>query len=94
LVKILVKPKQYYREKVNGVVRERLGGYLVNDELFTDHIMIPQWRIKENSYIKDKNIIYDLINNINSVGYKINTDVLEFVNNFGVKYNLVQDPNF
>src|ERR1700733_8794493 len=51
-----------------------LGGYLLNDLKFIDDIILTNYEFKEGSRIKN-NILYDLINNINSVGYKINSDV-------------------
>jgi len=38
---MIVKPKLYSREIINGVVKERLGGYLINDEKVTDPMIIP-----------------------------------------------------
>lgn len=34
-----------------------------------------------------------MVNNINSVGFKINTDVLEFIMQYGLNFNLIIDPN-
>jgi len=36
---MIVKPKPYYREKINGKSFDRLGGYLLNDELIKDNII-------------------------------------------------------
>src|ERR1700730_9787224 len=44
--------------------------------------------------ILNKNIIYDMVNNINSVAYKINTLVLDFILNNYKKYNLLIDLDF
>jgi len=68
---MLVPPKPYKKES--------LGGYLLNDELTTDSLLKPKRNNKELTTIKDDNVLYDLVNNISSVGYKINKDVLEFV---------------
>jgi hypothetical protein len=38
-IPMIVKPKPYYREKVSGKIHDRLGGYLLNDELFIDKII-------------------------------------------------------
>jgi hypothetical protein len=40
-IPMIVKPKVYYREIINGNSKERLGGYLLNDERFIDKIIIP-----------------------------------------------------
>lgn len=91
---MIVKPRPYSRKLVNGIVKERLGGYLLNDEKYTDTLIIPKWRFKESSFIKEYNVIYNLINNISSVGYKINKNVLEFISTYGFKYNLIMDPSY
>jgi hypothetical protein len=87
---MIVEPKKYQRIKINNGEdnREILGGYLLNDQLFTDPIIITNNRLKDNSIISDKNIIYDTINNMSSVGYKINKEVLEFILLNNEKYNL------
>ena len=47
-----------------------------------------------NKYIENKNIIFDVINNLSSVGYKINIPVLNFILENGLNYNLFTDPDF
>jgi hypothetical protein len=37
---MIVKPKPYYREDIKGVVKERLGGYLLNDVKTSDSLII------------------------------------------------------
>lgn len=88
-VPMIVKPKPYYRETINGVINERLGGYLLNDYKTSDKLIIENWELKEPSNIKDVNVVYDLVNNMNSVGYKINKDVLNFIDKYGVDMNLI-----
>jgi hypothetical protein len=39
---MIVKPRPYYREVVNSKIKERLGGYFLNDDKYTDHLMIPK----------------------------------------------------
>ena len=68
----MIVPPKAFTNKNNG-------GYLLNDELTTDSIIKNKWNNKELSTIKDNNVIYDLVNNIHSVGYKINKDVLDFI---------------
>jgi hypothetical protein len=93
---MIVKPKPYYRYKdsSDGIVKERLGGYLLNDHKYTEELIIPKWNLKIPSEIKDKNVVYDLVNNINSVGYKINKDVLDFIINNNEKYNFISSDNY
>jgi hypothetical protein len=81
---MIVTPKKY--KKIGD--REVLGGYLLNDELYEDEIIIKNSRLRTNSIILDKNIIYDTINNMGSVGYKINKDVLNFIYLYNDKFNL------
>ena len=89
-IPMIIKPKPFYRETINGVVKERLGGYLLNDVKTSDSLIIYKWDLKEQSQIKNNNKVYDLVNNINSVGYKINTDVLNFIYKYGVEYDLIE----
>ena len=88
-IPMVVKPHPYYREVIDGSVIERLGGYLLNDYKTSDSLIIDNWELKESSTIKDENVVYDLVNNMNSVGYKINKDVLNFLDNYGVEYDLI-----
>lgn len=44
-----------------------------------DEIIIKNWRSKINSKINDDNIIYEVVNKLSCVGYKINKQVLNFV---------------
>ena len=74
---MIVKPKDYWRNLEKS--SEQLGGYLLNGEYYSNEIIIKNWRSKINSSIEDVNYIYRTINNISSVGYKINTEVLEFI---------------
>jgi hypothetical protein len=40
-IPMIVKPKLYERKLVDGKFKEILGGYLLNDEKYTDGIIIP-----------------------------------------------------
>lgn len=92
-IPMIVKPKLYGRIKnVEGKVKEVLGGYLLNDEKFTDSIIIPNWELKKSSVIKDNNVVYNLVNNLNSVGFKINKDMLNFLDVYADEYNLLLPP--
>jgi hypothetical protein len=88
-IPMIVKPKKYLRVKLNNnKTKEILGGYLLNDELLDDDIIIFNHRLKENSIISNNNVIYDTINNMSSVGYKINKDLLNFIRLYNDKFNL------
>lgn len=91
---MIVKPKAYFRKKLdNGKVKEILGGYYLNDVRYTDELIKSKWNLKDTSKIRDKNVIYNLVNNINSVGFKINKDVLDFIYSYDKQYNLLYIDN-
>lgn len=70
-IPMLVPPKPY--------TNKWLGGYLLNDEITTDSLIKNSRKNKELTTIRNDNVIYNLVNNISSVGYKINKEVLEFI---------------
>lgn len=65
---MICKPKLYSCLEIEGKVK-KLGGYLLNDERTIEPIIKKSWENKEHSYILKNNVIYDLINNINSIPY-------------------------
>lgn len=77
---MIVKPKEFNKEN--------LGGFLLNDEMFIEKPIIENYILSRNSEIKDNNIIYDTINNLSSIGYKINKDVYNFILENNDKFNL------
>nr|YP_009652953.1 DNA-directed RNA polymerase [Taiwanofungus camphoratus]QCG69991.1 DNA-directed RNA polymerase [Taiwanofungus camphoratus]UKQ56126.1 DNA-directed RNA polymerase [Taiwanofungus camphoratus]WRO45194.1 DNA-directed RNA polymerase [Taiwanofungus sp. YW-2023a] len=74
--------------------KDILGGYFLNDKEFIAPIIIKNSELREQSYIDDNNIIFDTVNNLSSVGYKINIPVLEFILEKGLEYDLFIAPNF
>jgi DNA-directed RNA polymerase len=76
---MIVKPREYSQNK--------LGGYLLNDEMYTDSIFITKYSTREKSIIT-KDSMYECINNINSVGYKINKEVLNFLVKSGSDFGM------
>lgn len=88
---MIVKPKYYTQETVDGQVIEKLGGYLLNNVKTSNTLIIDKWNLKKSSEIENDNIVYNLVNNISSVGYKINKDVLNFINIYGIDYGLFDD---
>lgn len=90
---MIVRPRNYSRIFNGDKSKERLGGYLLNDERYTQPLIIPKWNFGRPTIIKDDNLVYDLVNNINSVGFKINKDLLDFLSIYGLKYNLIVNPN-
>jgi len=91
---MIIPPKPYNRFIKNKKEIEVLGGYLLNDEEYTDYLIKQKWDMNVQTKILNKNIIYDMVNNINSVAYKINTLVLDFILNNYKKYNLLIDLDF
>lgn len=73
----IVTPKPYICLSDGKV---RLGGYLLNDVEYADPLILKNPVLDKESIIHEKNRIYDVINKLNSVGYKINTEVLNFIN--------------
>lgn len=96
-VPMIVKPKEWKREilphRDNKLV-ERLGGFLNNDVKFTTPLIIENWELKKKSRILDPNVIYKMVNNLQSVPFKINIEVLDFIKKYGIDYDLIIDPNY
>jgi hypothetical protein len=90
-IPMIVKPKDY---SLSESGKEILGGYLLNDKEFVSPLIIKNSELKDQSVIDKNNYIYKMINNMSSVGFKINEDVLDFILTNGVKYNLVIDPDY
>lgn len=84
-IPMVVKPKSY--------TMSSLGGYLLNDILYIEPLIIKNPELKNQSVILEDNSIYDMVNNISSVGYKINKKVFNFIVNYGIRLNLVINPN-
>jgi DNA-directed RNA polymerase len=88
---MIVKPKEY-NNNLN------LGGYYLNDVEYTDDIILYNWELSTETKILPNNLIYEMIyemvNNINSVAFKVNYNVLEFILNNNLKYKFYTDPNF
>ena len=90
-IPMIVKPKKYSRSVVTG---EILGGYLLNDIDFHTPLIIKNSELKEQSEIDENNIIFDLINNLSSVGYKINIPVLEFLLENNLEYGFFTEQDY
>jgi DNA-directed RNA polymerase len=93
-IPMIVPPKPYYETIIDNIDIEILGGYLLNDLEYADNIIKDSWQQATETKISKKNIIYDTVNNIYSVSYKINSQVLDFILDNYKKYNLLIDPEF
>ena len=87
---MLIPPKKYLDESGNV----RLGGFLLNDELYTEPLIIEKPNLAEKTKVSDKNIIYKMVDNINSVSFSVNQEVLNFILKNYKKYNLILDPEY
>lgn len=72
---MICKPKPYSKE--------HLGGYLLNDENFREDLLIEKKAYGTTSELFNDNKIYDMVNNISSIPYKINTDLLNYITGEG-----------
>ena len=61
---MIVKPKKYDEDN--------LGGYLLNDVKYKDDLIVHKNFIKNKSFISKNNIIYNMVNKISGVAFKIN----------------------
>ena len=69
-----------------------LGGYLLNDEEYTDEIILSNWELSSKSRFLKHNVKIDMVNKINSVAFKINEDVFDFILLNNDKYSFLQIP--
>jgi DNA-directed RNA polymerase len=90
-IPMLIEPKKYYFD--NKTKEEILGGYFLNDVKYIEPLIIKKNDLEESSTIEEENKIYDLVNNLNSTGFKINNQVLNFILSEGIKFNLISDFN-
>lgn len=67
------------------------GGYLLNGTEFTDKIILSNWELSSETRLLDKNDICDMVNKISSVPFKINDQVLDFIQLNNEKYNFYTD---
>ena len=67
---------------------------MLNDIDYISPIIIKNVHLKQQSVIEKDNIIYDLVNKISGVAYKINNQVLDFILERGLEFNLYTDPKF
>jgi len=96
---MIVKPKEYNitvgsSPKRDGKLIEILGGYLLNDKEYAIPMIISHPLNEGQTIIKEKNVVYNTVNYLSSVPYKINEELLNFILEFGIDYKLIIDPNF
>jgi len=86
---MIVKPKKYKYILEDGIIKTtHLGGYLTNDIDITQELIISKSTISKDYYMSNQ-IIYDLVNNLSSVPYKINKQVYNFIIDKDHEFNLI-----
>ena len=81
---MIVKPKPYSKET--------FGGYILNNVNFCDDLFIKRHAYGYSSQLSDNSKIYDMINNMSSIPFKINTELLEYVLDKGHQLGLIINP--
>jgi hypothetical protein len=84
---MIIPPKKY----LNSEGKVQLGGYLLNDEYYTESLFIDKPGLVEKSFTEEENIIYSMVDHINSVSFVINSEVLDFILKHYKKYSLLID---
>lgn len=79
----MIVPPKPYSDNV-------LGGYLLNDDRFSEELFIDKKGYNIRSVLNN-NKIYDMVNKINSTPFRINNTLLEFILENGDKFGLLLD---
>lgn len=88
---MVCEPKKFIHSK--DLKKNKLGGYLLNDEYYTDGIFKDKIGYGKSTSLKDKNIIISLVNGLNKTPYKINTNTLDFIYRFGIDKKILIDES-
>ena len=86
---MIVKPKPYTDTK--------LGGYILNDEMYTEPMIIDKVAYKDKSKVLKDNIIYTTINNMSctpTLRTKVNKDLLDYLLRYNSEHNLLINPDY
>ena len=92
-IPMIVKPKLYEWNSQESKYSQ-LGGYLLNGEMYTNNIILPNWELSSKTTLLSENIICSMVNKINSVGFRINSAVLDFILNNNKRYNFFIENNY
>jgi hypothetical protein len=71
-----------------------LGGYLLNGIEYTDKIISRNWELSTENQFLPNNFVFDMVNYVNSVQFKINENVLDFILANNNLYNFFIDSNY
>ena len=88
----MIVPGKLY--KLNDKNYLELGGYLLNGEEYTDEIILSNWELSSKSRLLEWNDISEMVNKINSVAFKINGNVLDFILLNNEKYGFFTNVNY
>jgi len=88
----MVYPPKSYKYEENKILE--LGGYLLNGEEYADEILLSNRELSYKSSLLRENDIVEMVNKINSVAFKINENVLDFILINNHKYGFFQDINY
>jgi hypothetical protein len=72
----------------------QLGGYLLNGIEYTDKIISSNWELSTENKFLPNNSVFDMVNFVNSVQFKINENVLNFILANNNLYNFFIDSNY
>lgn len=82
---MVCEPKEYVCKK-----RNKLGGYLLNDECYTTSIIKDRigYGVK-TTLLSD--IVVNLVNGVSKIPFKINTDILDYIYRQGIQKKIITD---
>lgn len=94
-IPMLIPPVDYVHNSEGEALK--LGGYLGNDKFYTEGIFIDKAGYKNKTIVKHPHTgSLDCVNGLSKVAFKINLQVLEFLNCEGINKNLLiahDDPD-
>lgn len=89
-IPMICPPKKYLSDTSNN----KFGGYLLNNVQYLEPLIIKNPFLVEDSKLEVNTIVYKMVDDISSVPFAINVEVLEFILKNYKKYNLLIDPDF
>jgi hypothetical protein len=75
------EPKDYIYSK--DLTKNKLGGYLLNDEMYTNSLIKPRVRYEKPTTIESE-VVVNLVNGVSKIPFKINTDTLDYIYRHGI----------
>jgi hypothetical protein len=62
--------------------------------MYINEIILLNWELSSKTTLLSDNIICSIVNKINSVGFRINSHVFDFILNNNKRYNFFIDNNY